>query len=313
MKKILKSLYDACEYYEENLGKKSISQIAREFNVERHGITNHAKDYKNYCYFKDNYCYYISEKEKEPVLYFLNNESVTVADITRKFNTKSDTLKRRMEVMGYSYERRYDRKFNRNAFDEINTEEDAYWLGFILADGYLNEDRGFLKIKLGIKDEKHLNKFVDYMQEENKDIVKYETGGAYTKDNLCVSVEFNSSTIVNNLKKWGIFQGKSGKEDPIEFKDKNLKKAYIRGMIDGDGHIENGYIKYVGSYESCLYIKNYISKFYNYKKECKYIYPKGAIYSFDLRNKTVNEFLKDTYNNSKIYLDRKYKVVQDIK
>lgn len=43
--------------------------------------------------------------------------------------------------MGYDNSRRYQRNFNRNAFDKIETEADAYWLGFILADGYINEDR----------------------------------------------------------------------------------------------------------------------------------------------------------------------------
>lgn len=28
--------------------------------------------------------------------------------------------------------------YNKNAFNIIETEEDAYWLGFILADGYVS-------------------------------------------------------------------------------------------------------------------------------------------------------------------------------
>lgn len=36
----------------------------------------------------------------------------------------------------------------------------------------------------------------------------------------------------------------------------------------------------------------------------------GNIYSFELRNKKVNEIIKDIYNNASIYLNRKYQTVQ---
>ena len=105
--------------------------------------------------------------------------------------------------MGYNDERRYERIFNRNAFNKIESEEDAYWLGFILADGYINEDRGFLKIKLGSVDKEHLFKFAQYMQEENPRIQE-EVGGSYTKDNTCFSIEYDSSTLITNLTKYNL-------------------------------------------------------------------------------------------------------------
>ena len=46
--------------------------------------------------------------------------------------------------------------YNRHIFDNIDNEEKAYWLGFIVADGYLNLDKHMLRIKLGNKDKQHL-------------------------------------------------------------------------------------------------------------------------------------------------------------
>lgn len=53
--------------------------------------------------------------------------------------------------------------YNRHIFDNIDNEEKAYWLGFILADGYLNLDKHMLRIKLGNKDKQHLIKFIKFI------------------------------------------------------------------------------------------------------------------------------------------------------
>ena len=51
-------------------------------------------------------------------------------------------------------------EYHRHIFDQIDTQEKAYWLGFILADGYLNTNKHMLRIKLGDKDKHHLEKFI---------------------------------------------------------------------------------------------------------------------------------------------------------
>ena len=41
---------------------------------------------------------------------------------------------------------KYDR--NSNVFEKIDTEEKAYWLGFLYADGYINEEHNFITLVL---------------------------------------------------------------------------------------------------------------------------------------------------------------------
>lgn len=318
MKKISKNLYSACEYAKANEGKKSLTQIATNFGVDRHSISKHLTDYQNYSFIKEDFCYYLSEEELEPVKFFIDNPNTSLAAVARQFNTKADTIKRRMEVIGEQYQTRYKRKFNRDIFHTLDSVEKAYWLGFILADGYINEERGFLKIKLAEKDREHLIKFSKFMGEENPPIQE-ETGGAYTKDNKCVSIEYDSRELVNDLvQNYNLRNNKSGKEEPITIQvsedidiNNNFIFAYIRGMIDGDGHVEDGYFKYVGSLTSCEYLKNIFKQWYSFKEDHKYIYEHGTIYSFEIRSKKVNDILKKIYNNSTIYLDRKYQTVQN--
>lgn len=43
-------------------------------------------------------------------------------------------------------------KYNRNFFESINTESQAYWAGFIAADGNVRKDFLKMRIELNIKD-----------------------------------------------------------------------------------------------------------------------------------------------------------------
>ena len=306
MKKIAKNVCEAAEYCERH-PEKSVTSVSEEFGVCRKTVSAHLKDYKLYTYEYNGYYYYLDEKELAPVLEYLNNPEMTFVKLNKKYGVKSNTIQRRLEVLGEKYIKRYKRKFDRTKFQKVTTEEESYWLGFFLADGYINEDRGFLKVKLGLKDREHLVKLANFMGEDEF-VIKQEVGGAYTKDNLCVYIEYDSKELVANLQKYNLYSNKSGKEKPFKFEKDNLNTAYIRGMIDGDGHIEDGQIKYVGSKESCEYIKDYFSKYYIYQKEYKYIYKYGVIYCFELRNRTVNKALYNLYANSSIYLTRKYEV-----
>lgn len=309
MKKIPKSLYEACDFYI-NHPQNSIAQIAILFGVDRHSLSEHLNDYIKYNYLKDDNYYYLTEEELLPIQYFLGHPNDSLVSVAKRFKTKPETIKRRLAVIGEKYEKRWQRKFNRSIFHTLDTTEKAYWLGFILADGYINEERNCLRIKLMQADENHLNKFCNFMQETDN-VIKHDVGGAYTKDNVCSFVEFDSKELVQDLKQYGLFQGKSGKEKPIEMPTDQMTIAYLRGMIDGDGHIENGYFKYVGSLESCQYIKNHFSQWYNFKPQNKYIYQHGTIYSFEIGSYKVNDIMKNhIYKDATIYLDRKYQIVQ---
>ena len=46
-----------------------------------------------------------------------------------------------------------------HVFDTIDSEEKAYWLGFLMADGYVRSDSNVIGIELSYVDIDHMKKF----------------------------------------------------------------------------------------------------------------------------------------------------------
>lgn len=201
-------------------------------------------------------------------------------------------------------------EYNRHIFDVIDNEEKAYWLGFIVADGYLNLDKHTLRIKLGHKDKQHLLKFINFVN-GTEEMLKSEIHAITGNENYYVSLY--SKEIVEALQKLGIEQAKSGKEkvckiEPVHYKD------FIRGLWDGDGFIRENLsgIGLVGSYE----ILNFVQQFFKEQLNIEplKIYEHCNTYKIEYRSKKkaiplITHFL---YDNSKIYLDRKKELVDQI-
>lgn len=205
--------------------------------------------------------------------------------------------------------------YNKNAFNQILSEEDAYWLGFLLADGYISKKgtKPFVQLKLGAKDYEHLKNFCNYLQYNTYDVIKPITGGAYTKDNLCYVIKISCKQLSENLFQYNLNGAKSGKEKPFYLNDVELEKHYIRGIIDGDGWIRTTQTGFgvCGSYETLKYIKDYIHKnIVNVSNNN--ITKHGTIYKFELTSKIKTELIiKYFYKDATIYLDRKYKLFLD--
>ena len=125
--------------------------------------------------------------------------------------------------------RKYE--LNENFFDVIDTEEKAYWLGFLYADGYNNEKRHEIKLRLAIQDEKFLLKFRDIIY-PNKDRPLY-----YFKNNSACEVYIISKHMSEQLAKHGCVQAKTFKLSFPKWIDDKLMHHFIRGLFDGDGSI----------------------------------------------------------------------------
>lgn len=207
--------------------------------------------------------------------------------------------------MGYT-KYNYDRSY----FKTIDTEEKAYWLGFIAADGNVAAKMNNMRINLNIIDKNHLEKF-------RKSI----NGNQPIKENIreknySVYIDMNSQEVCKDLEKYGITPKKSLTLDiKIELIPENLINHFIRGYFDGDGSI-NYYTRppyYRSEWElSFISTQKVLLKFQEYFGIPHRLYSCGNNFRFCYKSKKdIEKVLKYMYNNSTIYLERKYQKSQD--
>ncbi len=124
---------------------------------------------------------------------------------------------------------------NHSIFNKINSEESAYLLGFITADGCIHKN-GVVSICLSDKDTDHLLKIQGNL-ESNHSI------GFYRDE---ASLRISSREMIQDLAQYGVVERKSliipwPKAIPADHYN-----HYIRGFIDGDGSFTHSTISKKG-------------------------------------------------------------------
>lgn len=166
---------------------------------------------ENIKFLKDNYPKYgykcISEK--------LNITSGAVKQAAIRWKLKSEVDKNSYKLKTLTEE----------------TNINYYWLGFIMADGYISES-GELKIVLSIKDKDHLQKLADLLK-VNLRTLKNKQGKEYCTI-TCKDVKYG--VILKD--KMNISNNKTYNAPNLEFLDnKNKFLSFFAGFVDGDGCI----------------------------------------------------------------------------
>lgn len=207
----------------------SITQLSKQFNC--HNITIKYILAKAKLYGKE------VKIHQNIINEYLNGESLT--NLEKKYKCKRQNIAIVLLYNGYDVENRQNRtKFNETIFDNIDSEEKAYWLGFIFADGYISSSKYTFELCLKGSDKKHLDKFNNFMQHEDQNHVKLSNiklnGKIFERCRWSVTNKHLWKTL-NNL---GCTPQKSLTlqfPNLNIFKTKNLICHFIRGYFDGDG------------------------------------------------------------------------------
>ncbi len=168
--------------------------------------------------------------------------TMPVLHISQNFNISKPTVYR--IARDYNKNTTYTKhEFNRAYFSNIETENQAYWLGFIMADGTIckpgktHSDNCRIQINISAKDISLLEKFKQNIGAIDTKINTYIPKNTYSTNPMS-KIVINSKEMCDDLKRYGISSNKTGNESIPDI-PKELMPHFIRGYFDGDGCVTN--------------------------------------------------------------------------
>jgi hypothetical protein len=289
------------QYVLEHYGENTAKQLAGYLQVNPRQIYSYVQNSANtkeerwtekeLCVLKDYHLY--NHEEMSKLLY----------------NRTRSSIKAKVEETGYT---------KRNClidFSNIDTEEKAYILGFIAADGNIrhNDPYHVLQICLAEQDKEFLEDLRNRISPRHK-ISFIEKGpkefpnskGKIRNVQNQYYLGIGNKHLIHQLEKWELPINKSLVLRFPSFLSKELERHWVRGYFDGDGSITFGHqiiATVVGTEHVTASIREDFSKIF--PNRCK-ICPSEKIFRLTYSGSTCEAFLDWIYKDATIYLPRKY-------
>lgn len=248
-----------------------------------------------------------------------------ITELAKECNVTPETYRKYLREVGYDpkgviYKYKCDRSF----FKVIDTERKAYWLGFIYADGNVSIQEGnayILSITLGEKDKHHLEKFQQDIGTNIKIYPKKAINPYTNLEVLTYRIDISSKELCMDLIDKGCTPCKSLTKKFPKGVPNNLMNHFLRGYFDGNGSLVfrksniNYDINITSSIQFLNNLMDYLKSTLNITPTKIYL-PKlrindgwGTWYKRGREAKIVLDYL---YQDSTIYLDRKYLRYKDL-
>lgn len=239
----------------------------------------------------------------------LYEEGKNSAEIAEILGCCPENITRRLKKAGIDFKRDYSKvRHNRsnrtpidiNFFKTIDTEEKAYFLGIMFSDGSISKNNQFY---LKLKDEDIVVKFKKALKCSYP--IRHNEFPYYN-----YVLQVSCQEMCNDLIKLGCVPNKTR---TVQFPDipKELRRHFIRGLMDGDGCIRVG--ETIGkcmfdiasaSYQFIQQLKEILTPYTSHigiSKETNY-----EVWHLRCAGKQVKPLLDWLYQDSTVYMQRKY-------
>lgn len=280
-----------------NTSKSSINRILRANNINSRNLNK------------------VEDVEKDVIKLYVDNK-ISMKKIGKSFGMAEETISKILHDNNIEIRDAYKTTYvlNDKYFDEILNGSQAYILGLLCADGCVckntvsislqEDDKKILDI---INNEFNSNRKLHYIDNSNK------KDGYIRKNQYRLAI--TNKYFANSLRNIGVVDNKSNSLKMLDCINDELLPHFIRGLFDGDGHIEKS--RYRVAITGTKYIleelNNRINKILNINFQ---LYEEsnhnGITYCMRIgsKNDCIN-FLNYIYkDNCGFYIDRKYDLYQ---
>ena len=203
---------------------------------------------------------------------------------------------------------------NEHYFDVIDTEDKAYWLGFILADGCVVNNR--LQVTLQYADAGHLDKLRIALGASNTIIRRLSRNAFGT--HMMASLYVFGRSLVAGLAQWGITPRKSLTATAPALSEP-LQRHFWRGVMDGDGFVSVSgntvTLGICGSHATCLAFEAWVKRHIDTHATVALNSTSKVNWKFHLGGSTTSgglavQLIHLLYMGADTYLDRKMAVIR---
>lgn len=254
----------------------------------------------------------VSTEDEEKICELYMTGNYTMGFLAQKYSCCAASIKKILEFYKIPIKTHPLHKnigFSENYFEKIDSEEKAYFLGFIFSDG--NVFKNQLCLEIGFRDKEILERFKAALNVKSK--ISYRK----RKNTEVASIRVSSEKLCNDLAKYGIVPNKT-------ISTKHLPSAipplytrhFLRGVFDGDGWItlkKGGYycMGYVCNFKSMAedfkFMANELIEDKNHAK-ITFKNQNGTAYVAQFQStRQVKQLATALYKDSNIHLTRKYK------
>jgi hypothetical protein len=241
-------------------------------------------------------------------------KGLSTGKIAKIYQVCSETIRYQLQKLGVKLRTREEActkyKLDKTFFNSINTEEKAYWLGFLTADGGIVKHQLVLSLKAS--DVPHIQLFRNSLHSTHP--IKNSTTKINNKIITQPRLVISSIDLIKSLKSLGVGERKSLTVRPPKFIPELLQAAYWRGYFDGDGHIQNlsnrRTIELTGNHHMLSGFKKFIKKTLQITGNIK---KSKSVYCIRYSKRSaIFAISKLLYSNSKIHLNRKYEIAHSV-
>lgn len=305
MKKIQKSQHEQiCDLYRQGA---SSNEIGKSFGITGTQVLNVLQ--KNGVERRKGI---LAGKEAE-IVYMYTIEDQDIVTISEKYGVNNTSIHRLLLRGGIPIKDASDsrRKYEIDTtyFEKIDTEDKAYFLGLLYADGNLATSEYSVSISLQEKDRQILEVFKEKMNYSNTlKLVSYKKKGYQDQYKL----HFCNRKMYKDLVKLGCVPTKSLvlKFPSAEIVPNTLLNHFIRGYFDGDGCVfitpdKKGGVIILGTEEFLIDMNSLLQRECG-MKDRKPTKTQSKAYEYECRSKPeVKLFAEYIYRDATIFLRRK--------